>query len=245
MNKKQQKIITVDNVGEFRSIVWNKLRMVTPPDVDKRVLVYRFKHMERVSDISYQLLCLYIDEYNKCKKKYNSKKTKISKSDYHQVKEIIENDILTSVIFLGLIHDIYKFRETDKVDHGVLASEFFKNYCKNNKLKMTGIVKKMNEAVKHHSEKGRNYDNLYYKILVDADILSKYTEENFKEKMIRSNITSREELLHLDNEALKSYKPKTPFYEIVKFKYKSDLVSQMERGVFDALDKQIKEGRQK
>ena len=242
MTKKQQKIICVDDPDKFKGIVWNKLRMVTPANVNKRLIVYRYKHMERVADISDKLLYLYISEYNKCKKKYNSKKTKISKSEYHQVKEIIKDDILTSVIFLGLIHDIYKFCETDKHEHGELASQFFRNYCKNNHLKMTGVVKKMNEALKHHSEKQKGYDNIFFRILVDADLLSKFSEENFKEKIIKVNITSRDELTHLQ-EKLKDYKPKTPFFEMMKFKYKSDLVSLIERGCFDELDANIKEGK--
>ena len=245
MNKKQIKLLCVDDPDKFKAVIWNKMRMETPSDIDKRWLVYRFKHMERVADISYQLLLLYISEYKKCEKKYNSKKTKISKSEYHQIKAMIKDGALTSVIFLGLIHDIYKFRETNKVEHGELASQFFKNYCKNNKLKMTGRVKKMNEALKNHSEKEKTYDNIYFKILVDADILSKYSEENIKEKIIRTNRTSRNELVRFESEGLKGFKPKTPFFYELRFKYKTDLICQMEHGVFDDYDNKVKVGKEK
>ena len=107
MDKKIKKYLCVDDIEELKAISWNKMRIVTPKIADKRIIAYRFKHMERVADISYQIMMKYMEEYKKSGKSYSSKKTKITKSDYHQLKEIEKNDIQTTVIFLALVHDIY------------------------------------------------------------------------------------------------------------------------------------------
>ena len=130
MDKKIKKYLCVDDIEELKAISWNKMRIVTPKIADKRIIAYRFKHMERVADISYQIMMKYMEEYKKSGKSYSSKKTKITKSDYHQLKEIEKNNIETTVIFLGLVHDIYKFCESDNLSHGELAASFFKDYCR-------------------------------------------------------------------------------------------------------------------
>ena len=237
MDKKIKKYLCVDDIEELKAISWNKMRIVTPKIADKRIIAYRFKHMERVADISYQIMMKYMEEYKKSGKSYSSKKTKITKSDYHQLKEIEKNNIETTVIFLGLVHDIYKFCESDNLGHGELVASFFKDYCKRNGIKNTGIVKKMYEALRDHSDKNKNNDNLFYKILVEADVLSKYSEENFKEKISLFNASASEEFKKLEGERLKDYKPKTPFFNDLKFKYKNELICLMERGVFREFDR--------
>ena len=238
MDKKIKKYLCVDDIEELKAISWNKMRIVTPKIADKRIIAYRFKHMERVADISYQIMMKYMEEYKKSGKSYSSKKTKITKSDYHQLKEIEKNDIQTTVIFLALVHDIYKFCESDNLSHGELAASFFKDYCRRNNIKNTGVVKKMYEAIRDHSAKDKKSDNIFYKILVEADILSHYSEEYFKEKIILSKRTAAEELTHLEGYRLKDYKPRTPFYSDLKFKYKNNLIGLMERGVFRDFNKE-------
>ena len=153
MNKyeKIHKFICVENFTLLKNVIWNKMRSVVPESIPNRVMTLRFLHMITVSEISYALLNFYI--HNKDERK------KLSKNEQKQLKEIMKNRLETSVIFIGMIHDLYKFNETPKAEHGRLAASFFENYCKRNGITVKGIVLDMYNAIKNHSDKAANWGN--------------------------------------------------------------------------------------
>lgn len=220
-----QKYIGIQDTNSLKTIVWNKYRSVTPKIIDERNMRLRFSHCERVADISFQLLQFYMEDIKNTKK--------LSKKEIDQLKYIKKYKLENSVIFLGLIHDMYKFAETNKTDHSELVATFFKNYCKRNKVKMKNHVELMYEALRDHSDKSINKsDNIYYKILTDADVLSKYFEENIHQKTddghAKEVIIKLEKELHNDK-----FKGKTPYYNELHDIYKRALLRKISTGEFN------------
>lgn len=239
-----KKVLCDKSITEEREFVLNKMRTVTPIAIDAKMVDYRYEHMKRVADISEELMILYLKEYDRCGKKYNSKVTSLTETDFNDLKEIKKEGLLKTVIFLGLAHDIYKFCETKDVDHGELAAEFFKSFCKKNKIKLKGLAKKMYLAIKYHSNKGKNLDNIYYKVLCDADILSHYFPEMFLERSVKAKITSTEYFKRIDKE-MKDYKSKTPFFKALKKRYRTKAIHNMTDKIFKASDKEAKKEEKK
>ena len=74
-----------------------------------------------------------------------------------------------------------------------------------------------------------------------------YSERDFSEEDIKkSEILGIDGIFYsVESEGLKGFKPKTPFFYELRFKYKTDLICQMEHGVFDDYDNKVKVGKEK
>lgn len=226
MNK-IKKFIAQDDIKLLKTLFYKKYLSVTPRIVDEKNLKLRFLHCERVSDVSFDILHFYLNDL-----KNNSKK--LSKTDVRQLKYIKKNKLDNAVIFLGYIHDLYKFAESKESEHGELAAEFFKNYCKRNHMKIGGHVKLMYDAIKNHSNKlDNNSNNIYYKILCDADLLSKYFEENIVQKMEKHKLSAKDEVVRYEK-VLKDtkVKGKTPYFDQLQDLYKRHLFVDIKDGEY-------------
>ena len=223
-----KKIFSNENIRNIRLYVNHEIMNQGGKD-KKDVSKCRFIHTERVALISYQILGMYIDEYKRTKGKY-TKDSKISKSDFKQVKRIVKSKAEKSVIFMGIIHDLFKMTEEVKDSHGILAAEWFTEYCKLNKYQMKGILKDIRDAIKNHSSKGdMKNKNIFYKILCDADIISKYSVENAYEKSIKLNMTMLESIKNSMNiiENKNGYKGHTPFFNHLRKINKNKVLNEL------------------
>ena len=201
MYKKIKNALCIKDIDKFEEVIWNKFRAIVPFSVPYEIIEYRFQHMKTVSSISYKILLSYLKDKSASKK--------LSKYEQKQLNIIKKHNLETTIIFISMIHDIYKFVEDENIEHGDMASKFFKNFCKMNNIKIKGIVSDMFEAIKKHSDKDIKSKNIYLNILRDADMLSKLSSENIQEKMQKLNISGLEELKKITNIINTEYQKKS------------------------------------
>lgn len=222
-----KKIFSNENIRNIRLYVHHEIMEQAGED-KKDIAKCRFAHIEKVAVLSWQIFNLYLKEYKRTNKKYN-KENQLSKSDFKQIEKIVKLNANRSILFMGIIHDLYKMYESDKKSHGELAADWFTSYCKTNKYKMKGVMKDIRDAVKHHSNKDKKTKNIYYKILCDADVLSKYSVENAYEKSILLDMNLEDALKNSMNiiEKEKKYKGKTPFFNYLRDVNKRKVIEQI------------------
>lgn len=111
----------------------------------------------------------------------------------HPISKIIHNKMEWSVQLVALMHDMYKMEETKVHSHGFLAAKQFGFYARMKGFDYTDNPAApdpdnhlwfMYSAIINHSNHTAfsPETNIYYDILCDADILSKYTIENVIDK---------------------------------------------------------------
>ena len=225
MNKRIEKMFSIENIDTMRVYVLQNMRHVSRKEINNTMILCRFQHMERVSMISLQLLQLYLSEYERCGKKYRKGKTCLKKEDFPQLANIKKHGLENAVVFMGIIHDMYKFDEYN-TEHGIRASQFFEQYCEKNHIPMKGMIKDIHDAIHDHSLKNKNQENIFFKILCDADILSKYSKENVIEKKYKDGKSPRDTVKLIDAD---KYDYKTPFFRYLRKMKRKKFLKELKR----------------
>lgn len=175
---------------------------------DKEKTAYRIKHCEKVAFISNIILNDMLDNLPQ------EKTAPFNESDYilHLIKKY---HLEWTVGMVAYFHDMYKYAETVKVDHGKIAAKQFRMFCKMSDVPMNDITRKMKEAIEYHSNKSKTIlSNVYFSILCDADILSKFSEDGMKEKMLRNpNIKTMRDAFNDIRKSVEHYKYKTSSFD--------------------------------
>ena len=89
---------------------------------------------------------------------------------------------------MGIIHDLFKLTEEVKDSHGILAAEWFTEYCKLNKYQMKGILK----DIASKSRQAHLSKNAYLQMAIKQAV-ERYACENlfiFAEIFISSRLIS-------------------------------------------------------
>lgn len=119
-----------------------------------------------------------------------------------------------SVVFVCLMHDMFKFLDSKKLSHGSIAAQQFSNLCKAYNVPKCQLRRDMKEALANHSNKEYSLgSNEIFAILVDADMLSKLSLESFKR-----NFENRGNVLwaigeYISFKGLQKYQGKTECYD--------------------------------
>lgn len=143
----------------LRHHVWASLEKNIPPEEQWKVNM-RKDHTLTVVKFAKKL-------FKKCVSEMDT----LSVVDKSLIEYIIRNDLTWVVPMIAYLHDMYKL-STSPLGHGAMAAMYFTmNICDGN----SDIENQMEEAIRYHSYPKMNIPNILYKILVDADILSKYT----------------------------------------------------------------------
>ena len=132
------------------------------------------------------------------------------------VYDLVNNNMTWTVKFVAYLHDMFKFSEEVLDEHGKLAAYYFKNdICDKVGLDLSyPIISFMFEAIITHSNKSLSLNNAIQRILVDADILSKFNMDTMKErKEIKYPDKSLREIFDILNTACKEYVGKTPGFK--------------------------------
>jgi len=199
---------------DFKMVIkMTKSNMSTFNDqkVKKSEISKRLEHSFQVADISDIILSEYLKDKN----------PHFTDMDLYLLKVMKDNDILFIPKLLGIIHDTYKYCE-NKYDHGEIISKQFELWVLMLGIEITPEIQLMIDSLKYHSNKDKNdYDNIYYKILCDADIISrKYLMklDEIKDKHGNISFNDYEKSLTWCN----SYKPKTPYFNSILHTFQRD-----------------------
>ena len=175
------------------------LRSVLKASSTEASAEYRYKHSMAVAQISENLA------FGMSKKE----SPLIQSSEQLLAFDIFNTNNLWMFSMLGLLHDMYKYAETSKVNHGKIASKQFALYCKTASVDMSGIVLQMKEALLFHSNKDMVIKpNLFFAVLCDADILSDITPFTMERYMQKYKLSQKDALDKIITDVSK-YVPKT------------------------------------
>ena len=132
----------------------------------------RYDHCIMVSMICENLLKKYFELLE------NPSNEELSQKEEKQLMLLADHGAFNYVSIMGIIHDMYKLNEKYAKKHGKVAALWFKTYIKKNHIPFKKEMKDIYKAIKYHSNKKKLTNNIFYKILCDADILSKFTPQN-------------------------------------------------------------------
>lgn len=153
------RIFIQNDFDVLRHHVWSSLERGVEPENMWKVNM-RKDHTSMVVNFSKKL-------FKKCINNTNS----LNEVDKSLVEYIVRNELTWVIPMISYLHDMYKL-STSPLSHGAMASMYFRmNICDGN----SDIENQMEEAIRYHSYPKMNIPNILYKVLVDADILSKYT----------------------------------------------------------------------
>lgn len=157
--------------------------------------ISRYRHCELVTDIM----------VNICKVLYRD-------NHYDILSRLVDNNIAWLINVIGITHDMYKL--SDNSIHGMKASIYFTN-----KIVVPykidtdyDIVMLIQEALAFHSNKNTYLDNIFWKILVDADVISHL---DISYLMYKCDI-SRSSFNKIYNKTIKDVKSYVPFFKITE-----------------------------
>lgn len=161
------------------ALLRDTLQSVLNATTDKKSAEYRYNHCKMVAALSEDLAF-----------EITRERTSTNSTDFIIVKTIEYLNDFWIFSMLGFIHDMYKYAETAKVNHGKIASKQFSLYCKIADVEMSGIVLQMKEALLFHSNKDMTIiPNPFFSILCDADVLSHITTDTIEQYMRKANLT--------------------------------------------------------
>lgn len=119
-----------------------------------------------------------------------------------------------SVVFVCLMHDMFKFLDSKKLSHGAIAAQQFSNLCKAYDVPRCQLRRDMKEALANHSNKDYSLgSNEIFAILVDADMLSKLSLEQFKRKFENKGNVLWLIGEYISSTGLQKYQGKTECYD--------------------------------
>ena len=160
----------------------------------------RYQHCVMVSMICESLLKKYFELLE------NPSNEELSKKEEKQLISLADHDAFNYVSIMGIIHDMYKLNEKYAKKHGKATALWFRCYIKKSHIPFKKEMKDIYKAIKYHSNKKKLTNNIFYKILCDADILSKFTPQTVykyrKENEIFHFVTNEEvinEMLEKEN----------------------------------------------
>lgn len=165
----------IDRMDKFKGEVnsSNHDKIITQNDID-----YRKHHSLAVGKICLEL---YKEWYESIRGTQSYIDRELSYEE-KTINEIHINDGGWLIELMGLVHDLFKFN----VHHADLAADFFMSvfdapYGWGELLSgFSPVADTIKEAIRYHNIKGLERINPYYKILCDADILSKLTFQSVK-----------------------------------------------------------------
>lgn len=152
--------------------------------------------------------------------KERPKDMKLSKLEENTLEIIKEAGMEWTFTFVACIHDAFKLSKCG--EHGAMASYLFTSLCVNNRIDTKNvIIGQMIQALEIHSRKSldkKNEYNIYAKILMDADTLTKYSIENMLQKWHEKYPEGTTfEFAYKDTlKVINEYKGYTPMYKELK-----------------------------
>lgn len=191
------------NFEALKAIVANTYNMSNETTEKKK---QRIRHVESVMQFS-RILYMYYCKYPK---------DKLTKHESDVIAAINACRMSWVVELVAVLHDMFKFSKGG--EHGVLAASYLDALCVERRVPTTyTMIQEMRTALAKHSDKNvprSLQSNLFIKILIDADILSKYCIENMLEKWERYPKGTSFDYAYKDALSIvKKYKPSTPFFE--------------------------------
>lgn len=191
---------------------------------------FRIAHINTVANLSNQIMFDYIAFYKSCT--YNHDTDKIRNEYIKNTLSIIDTCNLSWLPYMiALLHDMYKLIDAKDIPHGYLAAKQFEIYCESQdiRIKNYDLLKQAKIALAEHSNKARYLQtNIFFDILCDADIISKFTMNNIEEKMLLEGTSVNDTYENMIKKNA-SYTGKTPFYDIYKKKYSDWLELELRR----------------
>lgn len=224
-----------NNFFKTDTIVFETLYSTVKNELDGIKAESRMNHIKKVVELSEVLL---LDWYQVVNGKMKCG-SDISNSE-RIVYNLVENNMEWAVKLIAYLHDMFKYHNSEK-EHGFLAAKFFKEeICESCGLDLSfNIIAMMYEALSTHSNKRLSLNNVFQRILVDADILSKYNMDTmYERKQIKYPDKSIREIFDMLDEACKVYVGKTPGFQSRLNNFYNILVS-------DIRIEEIKEGRRR
>jgi hypothetical protein len=205
----------IDN--EFYLLKNNVRDVMVKTSDSLRKVFYRYDHTEKVVQISRELFHMMVNDDNP-EDDYAGFYTK----EYSLCKPIHENCLEWLFSVVAYIHDMYKFSEDrNKAEHGAIAAKQFDSYCNTYNINTSyKIVIQMKDAIYNHSKKYLYLeDNIFFDILCDADILSKYSITNIKEKSIYKYKNNLNDTYNMVINHVGGYVPKTKYFNLLLPEY--------------------------
>lgn len=201
-----------DDFSMLTNLTKSNMSTFNDTKVKKSELKKRMNHSIQVAEISDMILNSYYKDTN----------PHFTDMDMYLLKIMKKNHVEFVPKMLGIIHDTYKYCE-NQYDHGEIISKQFELWVLMVGIEISPEIQLMIDALKKHSNKNLNdYDNLYYKILCDADILSrKYIMKVDELKDKNGFVTFKDYEKSLD--FVKDYTPKTPYFNIYLHSYQRQL----------------------
>lgn len=174
-----------DDFAQLRGIVYGVIDKRKDGGFGDDLVVYRKRHTEHVVRLSKDILERY-------RVLLREDSRSIPKNKRETLRSIFDNHLEWTVEFIAWMHDMYKLNSSP-LPHGKMASIYFNDICKSCGVnRRNRIVQKMKEALIYHSYDKIKLDNIYYEILYEADMLSKWTVDYFMIKSFILNLSLKD-----------------------------------------------------
>ena len=160
----------IENDFSFlKNFVWNLLdKSITEKGITEDLIVYRKTHITGVAMLSRVILGRY-------KRTLTTGEFKIMNYQKSMLNTIFKNDLDWIVELLAYMHDMYKLTKTP-LSHGKMAAMYLSDVCKHYGIsRQDSIVSDMKAALEFHTYDDIKLHNIFYEILYEADILSKWS----------------------------------------------------------------------
>lgn len=211
----------------LKNLVWgilDKKGKKFPSDAE---VLYRKRHIEIVMEISREILNRYKDSNIEVRLK-------------NQLDFIFDNGLEWTIDVVSLLHDAYKHK-ISPLSHGKMAALLFENICKDVGLDIhrDSTLFDMHTAITFHSSSGLDISDIYYEIICDADMLSKWSTEYLYIKSNSLGISVKEVYADLSSLMPSGY---CPFYTDILTKRNSVLLEELSNLELNRIKENINRG---